>query len=86
LPERIVSFGRGSRIENWLTAFQRKFAQCRFDFRGKLRSEILSRFSIVGFEPVSPYRDSRYRGSPKPGKKKNKSYDNRSAILIVHRS
>ena len=51
----------------------------------KLNSEVVSRFPALRFNAVSPYRDSRYYGAPKPGKEKQKSYNYCSAILIVHR-
>jgi len=51
----------------------------------KLNSEVGSRFPALRFNAVSPYRDSRYYGAPKPGKEKQKSYNYCSAILIVHR-
>ena len=50
----------------------------------KLSSEILFRFSAMCFTVFSPHRDCRYCNAPKPGKEKQKSYDYRSAILIVH--
>jgi len=52
--------------------------------RGKLTSEVLFCFPGLRFDVFSPYRDGRYRSAPKPGKEKQKSYDYRSAILIVH--
>ena len=51
----------------------------------KLKSEVVSRFPALRFDVVSPYRDSRYYGAPKPGKEKQKGYNYCSAILIVHR-
>ena len=51
----------------------------------KLNSEVVSRFPALRFDVVSPYRDSRYYGAPKPGKEKQKSDNYCSAILIVHR-
>jgi hypothetical protein len=39
----------------------------------------------LGSDAFSPYRDTRYCCAPKPGKEKQKSYDYRSAILMVHR-
>ena len=53
--------------------------------RGDLASEILFCFPALRFDVFSPYRDGRYRGAPKPGKEKQKSYDYCSAILMVHR-
>ena len=53
--------------------------------RGKLTSEVLFCFPGLRFDVFSPYRDGRYRSAPKPGKEKQKSYDYRSAILIIHR-
>ena len=52
---------------------------------GGLASEVLFCFPALRFDVFSPHRDSRYRGASKPGKEKQKSYDYRSAILIVHR-
>ena len=51
----------------------------------KLNSEVVSCFPVLRFDAFSPYRDGRYYGAPKPGKEKQKSYDYRSGILIVHR-
>lgn len=51
----------------------------------KFGSEILFCFPALRFDAFSPYRDSECCGAPKPGKEKHKSYDYRSAILIVHR-
>jgi hypothetical protein len=51
----------------------------------KLRSEVLFSFPALRFDAFSPYRNSRYCGAPKPGKEKHKSYNYRSAILMVHR-
>ena len=51
----------------------------------KLSLEVLVWILTVCFQAFPPYRDSRQRGAPKPGKEKQKSYDYRSAILIVHR-
>jgi hypothetical protein len=51
----------------------------------KFRSEILFCFPVLRFDAFSPYRDSRYSHAPKPGKEKQKSYNYRSAILMVHR-
>ena len=53
--------------------------------RRKLTSEVVFCFPALRFDVFSPYRDSRYCGAPKPGKEKQKSYDYRSAILMVHR-
>ena len=53
--------------------------------RGGLASEVLFCFPALRFDVFSPYRDSRYCNAPKPGKEKQKSYDYRSAILMVHR-
>ena len=50
----------------------------------KLGLEVLFWFPTVCFQVVPPYRDSRQRSAPEPGKEKQKSYDYRSAILIVH--
>src|SRR5262249_8479328 len=38
-----------------------------------------------GFRVCSPYRHGRDRGTPKPGKKKQKRYDYACAVLIIHR-
>ena len=51
----------------------------------KLASEVVFCFPALRFDVFSPYRDSRYCGAPKPGKEKQKSYDYRSGILMVHR-
>jgi hypothetical protein len=51
----------------------------------KLSSEVLFRFPAVRFTVFSPDRDCRYGSAPKPGKEKQKSYDYRSAIVIVHK-
>jgi hypothetical protein len=51
----------------------------------KITLEALFCFPALRFDVFSPYRDTRYCGAPKPGKEKQKSYDYRSAILIVHR-
>jgi hypothetical protein len=51
----------------------------------KLASEVVFCFPALRFDAFSPYRDSRYCSAPKPGKEKQKSYDYRSAILMVHR-
>jgi hypothetical protein len=53
--------------------------------RGDLPSEVLFCFPALRFDVFSPYRDGRYCSAPKPGKEKQKSYDYRSAILMVHR-
>ena len=53
--------------------------------RGKLTSEVLFCFPAVRFHVFSPYRHQRHCSAPKPGKEKQKSYDYRPAILIVHR-
>src|SRR5260370_9623036 len=53
--------------------------------RGDLALEVLFCFPASRFDVFSPYRDGRYRGAPNPGKEKQKSYDYRSAILMVHR-
>jgi hypothetical protein len=50
-----------------------------------LASEVLLCFPFVRFHVFSPYRAGRYCGASKPGKEKQKSYDYRSAILMVHR-
>ena len=47
--------------------------------------EALFYFPALRFNVFSPYRESRYCGAPKPGEEKQKSYDYRSAILMVHR-
>jgi hypothetical protein len=51
----------------------------------RLASEVVFCFPALRFDAFSPYRDSRYCCAPKPGKEKHKSYDYRSAILMVHR-
>jgi hypothetical protein len=51
-----------------------------------LASEVVFCFPALRFDAFSPYRDGRYCGAPKPGKEKQKSYDYRSVILMVHRS
>jgi len=51
----------------------------------QLGSEVLFSFPALRFDMFSPYRDSRYCGASKPGKEKHKSYNYRSAILMVHR-
>ena len=51
----------------------------------KLRSEVLFFFPALRFDVFSPYRHSRHCGAPQPGKEKHKSYNYRSAILMVHR-
>jgi hypothetical protein len=51
----------------------------------KLASEVVFCFPALRFDAFSPYRDSRYCSAPKPGKEKQKSYDYRSGILVVHR-
>ena len=51
----------------------------------KLASEVVFCFPALRFDAFSPYRDSRYCSAPKPGKEKQKSYDYRSGILMVHR-
>jgi hypothetical protein len=51
----------------------------------KLTSDVLFCFPGLRFDVFSPYRDGRYCSVPKPGKKKQKSYNYRSAILMVHR-
>ena len=48
-------------------------------------SQVLFCFPTLGVHVFSPYRDGRYRSAPKPWKEKQKSYNYRSAILIVHR-
>ena len=53
--------------------------------RDQLASEVVFCFPALRFDVFSPYRDSRYCGAPKPGKEKQKSYNYRSAILMVHR-
>ena len=53
--------------------------------RGNLASEVLFCFPALRFDVLSPYRDSRYCGTPKPGKEKQKSYNYCFAILMVHR-
>ena len=52
--------------------------------RGEITLEALFCFPALRFDAFSPYRDSRNCCAPKPGKEKQKSYDYRSAILIVH--
>jgi len=52
--------------------------------RGKVTSEALLCFPALRFDAFSPNRDSRYCAAPKPGKEKQKSYNYRSAIVIVH--
>jgi hypothetical protein len=52
--------------------------------RGGLASDVLFCFPALCFDVFSPYRDGQYCDAPKPGKDKQKSYDYRSAILIVH--
>ena len=54
--------------------------------RGKVTLEALFCFPAMRLDAFSPYRDSGYCGAPEPGKEKQKSYNYRSAILIVHRS
>jgi hypothetical protein len=49
-----------------------------------LASEVLFCFPALHFDVFSPQRDGRYRGAPKPWKEKQKSYDHRSAVLMVH--
>ena len=51
----------------------------------KLASEVVFCFPALRFDAFSPYRNSRYCCAPKPGKEKQKSYNYRSAILMVHR-
>ena len=53
--------------------------------RGKLVSDVLFCFPALRCHVLSPCRSSRCCGAPKPGKEKQKSYDYRSAILMVHR-
>jgi hypothetical protein len=48
--------------------------------------DVLFCFPAVRFDVFSPYRHCRYRSAPEPGKEKQKSYDRRSAILMVHTS
>ena len=38
-----------------------------------------------GFRVCLPYRHGRGCGTPKPGKKKQKRYDNACAVLVIHR-
>ena len=52
--------------------------------RGKLVSDVLFCFPALRCHVFSPCRSSRCCGAPKPGKEKHKSYDYRSAILMVH--
>lgn len=47
--------------------------------------EALFCFPALRFDALSPYRDSAYCGASKPGKEKQKSDDDRSAILIIHK-
>ena len=42
-------------------------------------------FAFLPCVVFPPYRNSRYCGTPKPGKEKHKSRNYRSAILMVHR-
>jgi hypothetical protein len=51
----------------------------------KLTSDVLFCFPGLRFDVFSPYRDGRYRSAPKPGKEKQKTYNYRSAVLMVHR-
>jgi len=51
----------------------------------KLSSKVFFWLCTMCFQVVPPYRDSRQRSAPKPGKEKQKSYDYRSAILMIHR-
>jgi hypothetical protein len=53
--------------------------------RGKVTLEPLFCFPALRLDAFPPYGDSRYCPASKPGKEKQKSYDYRSAILIVHR-
>ena len=53
--------------------------------RRKITLEALFCFPALRFDAFPPYRDSRNCCAAKPGKEKQKSYDYRSAILIVHR-
>src|SRR5438876_5187367 len=53
--------------------------------RGKLISDVLFCFPGLRFDVFSPYRHGRYRSAPKPGKEKQKTYNYRSAVLMVHR-
>jgi hypothetical protein len=50
----------------------------------KLSLEVLFWLPTVCFQVIPPYRDSRHRSPPEPGKEKQKSNEYRSAILIVH--
>ena len=52
---------------------------------GKITLEALFCFPALRFGAFSPHRETRYCGAPKPGKEEQKSYDYRSAILIIHR-
>ena len=51
----------------------------------KLTSDVLFCFPGLRFDVFSPYRAGRYRSAPKPGKEKQKTYNYRSAVLMVHR-
>ena len=53
-------------------------------YGGDLTSDVLFCFPALRFDVFSPYRDGRYCSAPKPGEEKQKSYDYRSAIVIVH--
>ena len=53
--------------------------------RGKLASEVLFCSLPLRFHVVSPYRDCRHCNAPYPGKEKQKCYDYRCAVLIIHR-
>jgi hypothetical protein len=52
--------------------------------RGKLVSDVLFCFPALRCHVFSPCRSSRCCDAPKPGKEKQKTYDYRSAILMVH--
>jgi hypothetical protein len=57
----------------------------RREVRGSLALKVLFCFPDVRFDVFSPYRNGRHRSAPKPGKEKQKSYDYRSAVVMVHR-
>jgi hypothetical protein len=78
--------GRGYRVlpktHSW--PFVEVIRKAAASLRGDLASEVLFCFPALRFDVFSPYRDGRYCGAPKPGKEKEKSYDYRSVILMVH--
>jgi hypothetical protein len=78
---------RGYRVlpKTHFRSFTEVMREADGSLRGDLASEVLFCFPASRFDVVSPYRDGRYRCAANPGKEKQKSYDYRSVVLMVHR-